>query len=104
MSTVKIAVGRDEFAEVEGRVFGIVAVTQTRKMYVRGYTITHIATGWAMTPNISNKRKANQLAQLINSQPHFFEKLSTKRRTKNNIRAFELLHTFWLQCGLERYW
>jgi hypothetical protein len=98
---VKIAIRSGKFMEVDGDIYGIVAVTPGK---YKSEVITHIASGYAMTPAILQKKKIRKLAILINQHSECFTKLSTKRKTKRNKEAADILHSLWLQCDLSPYW
>lgn len=100
---IKIALPHGEFQEMVGDIFGPVAVTPTLKLG-KTYRITHIETGWALTPPIGSKRKAISLARKMNSTPDTWTGLSTKKSTKRNKEAGKALKKLWIEVGLEPFW
>jgi hypothetical protein len=102
---VKIAIdSHGGTIEVDGEIFGIVAVTPCRSSDGRALVVTHIKTGWALSPPLCNKRKAAKLARLVNDHAKVFTGLSTKRKTKRNREAADLFHALWIRSGLKPYW
>lgn len=100
---VRIALPFKEYRTVDGDVFGPIAVTRSIDLD-EGYKITHVKTGYSMTPIIQDYRKAKKLARKMSLYPDTFDGLSTRRVTKRNRQAAALIKKLWIEVGLKAWW